>query len=732
MTGTRKVGWVAAVALVVAVGTAIFLRFGGIGDGGVREAMKTASTQQDDRGEAARAEATRSEVKPVEIEEEKATPGETVEEVDPELSLHGIVQDQHGVSIPGALVEVLVPPAREFTVLDLDYNRQLDELRKTKSDQAGTFAVKLERGRPVDLRVSAKGFATRWVPDRYAGERVVVVLTQGCVLKGRLTRSDDGSAVEGATMRVFRYGGPNSVSFKTTSDGDGSYRIDGLPADRMVLEVLPLRDRSCQWLHLEFGADGTLVKDIVVERGILVHGHVTDARSGAPIVGAEIGEGWTFRRSAKTDATGAYELPGFGSPGVQDVHVRAEAYGRQQRQNPTSAGDGSIQLDFALVAARRVRGRVLSSSHDAVDGAYVAAVASEFQRSGGQRAEWPSTRTGPDGRFEVNNLTPDLGHTLFVQKHGAAAVVYDLPAAEMTTPDLDVGDVVLPPAATLLGRVKDDEGHEVADVEVHLIGFNSDRYRWLDAGEARRPSTGDYVESRRARSDDLGRFSFADLPSGEFKVQVQPRGRIAPGGVTVKIAEGETKSDVVITIPVGAAIAGRIVGPSGAGISGAWIHVESRDQYVSAESASGGNFEIRGLAPGRYKLQARLFESRAAGGNELLLPAELVDVEAPVRDLRVELKTGAAIRGVLLDDQRRPVQSVWVQAKERGGERTWSDDTDRDGKFSITVPDGVDVELSVLRRSAGGFLGNEDGTLAAGTAADLREVTLSLPVLKAR
>jgi hypothetical protein len=642
-----------------------------------------------------------------------------------EAQLAGVVQDVSDRPIAGAKIEVLLPPSREFSVLDLDRAHQADPLAELESDRAGRFALRLERGRPVDLNVSAFGFASRWVTNRYAGERLVVVLDQGCTLTGRLTRATDGTPVDAVRLRAFRYGGPSTVSYATTSDADGRYRFAGLPADEMILEVSPPRERSPGWVHLEFGADHALVKDFALEREIVVRGRVTDAKSGAPIPGAEVGEGWVFNKVVRADADGAYELHGFGSSGSYEVHARAKGYGTKGRTKLPEPVDGAIALDFALAPARAVTGRVVDASHAAVEGAYVAAVASAVLDEG-QLAEWPSSRTGADGRFEITNLTSVLHHALFVQKRGAATVVYELSAAEFGTPSLDVGDVVLTPPALLIGRVVDDQGAGLPNLDTVLSGTNGDRYRLLDPREQPTSTLGFYVEERHTRTDERGFFSFADLPAGAFEIKVRPSQRKEPPPVVVRIAAGEVKRGVVVTLLNGASIAGRVVTAAGTGVGAVRVVVESSDggsTHVSTRSDPSGRFEAKGLETGSYRVKAQYSSGDRTDDRNKLLPAELDPIAAGTVDLDVVMAVGAPIRGIVTDADGHRIARAWIHAQIEGQKQVWSGDCNGEGSFTVLVPEGSVVNLSVLLPHPGGFL-RDVGVVASGIAAGASDVTL--------
>ncbi len=645
-----------------------------------------------------------------------------------EAALVGIVQDASGRPIADATIVVLLPPGRSFNMLDLEYRYRTDRLAELRSDQQGRFSFRLERGRPIDLDVSAAGFARRGVVNRFAGERVVVVLDRGCTLSGRLTHQDDGSAVADARLRVFRYAGTGTFVFWTKSDVDGRYRFDGLPSEQMVLEILPQRDCCPDWIRLEFAPDGTLVKDAALARGFVARGHVTDAKSGKPIAGAEIAENWTFNRTVLSDASGAFELRGFAGSSMSELNVRAAGYGRKVQSEIPAAVEGAVAVDFALTPARSVTGRVVDASNAPVAGAYIAAVGKAF----GLRqdlTDWPSTSTGADGRFEIADLTAEIRHTLLVQKCGTATVVFDLPAAELDGPSLDVGAITLAAPALLLGRVVDAEGKGVANVDVTLSGRNRDSGRLLRPNESPPNSNLRNVESRTVRSDDRGRFSFADLPEGEFTLKASPAGTKETALTKIAIAAGEVKSGVVITIPTGARIAGRVVLETGEGIAGVRVAVESmigREARVSTQSEADGRFELRGLSEGRYRLNAYPYFPDRTDALAHLLPVDLDGVASDATDLRIVLRVGHPISGRLLDEDGKAANHAWVLANGADGTFVGGAMVEDDGRFTLYVPVGAIVDLTARWMSSTRG-GREIPTLRTSVQAGSRDVELRIP-----
>jgi hypothetical protein len=365
-----------------------------------------------------------------------------------------------------------------------------------------------------------------------------------------------------------------------------------------------------------------------------------------------------------------------------------------------------------------------------VAGAYVAAVGKTL-RLPQDLTDWPSTSSGADGRFEIANLTAEIRHTLLVQKRGAATVVYDLPSAELYSPSLDVGTLMLAAPALLLGRVVDEEGKGVANVDVILSGRNRDSGRLLRPNES--PPSRDLrnVESRTVRSDDRGRFSFADLPEGEFTLKALPSGMKETAPTKIAIASGEVKSGVVITIPTGARIAGRVVLETGEGIGGVQVSVdamEGRDSHVSTKSEADGRFELRGLPDERYRLNAFPFLPGRTDALAHLLSVDLDDVASNTTDLRIVLRVGSPISGRLLDEDGKPANHAWVLANGADGKSVGGAMVEVDGRFTLYVPVGAIVDLTARWMSSTRG-GREIPTLRKSVQAGSRDLELRIPAL---
>ncbi len=153
-----------------------------------------------------------------------------------------------------------------------------------------------------------------------------------------------------------------------------------------------------------------------------------------------------------------------------------------------------------------------------------------------QLTDWIAQFSGPDGRFELANLRPDLPHALVARAEGFGSVVFELPPTELGLPVIELGDVPLPPGCLLRGEVVDELGQGLSDLEVTLRGWNADRTRW---NERIQEDLDYYVGDRGGRTDDRGRFGFAGLAPGEYSVEAVHPGQRQGARQAFSIAPGE-------------------------------------------------------------------------------------------------------------------------------------------------------------------------------------------------
>ena len=625
------------------------------------------------------------------------------------LALSGVVITPLGEPVAGAHVTIRRREWAEFSSLDLASSRDERVLLEGETDERGSFRFPLVPGLPVDVAVEAAGYPIEVLASRHAGESLTIRLREGARLFGTVTRARDGLPVEGVYVRGWGYAGGAEL-FDGHTDERGRYSFDSIAPAQMHVEFRPVREKSPGWMkvHLEPGESRQL--DVVLEDGIRVHGRVTDATTGAPIAGAELSHGWTFRRMVTTDADGRFEMPGFGASGVYDIHVRADGYGRTETADMDLDDlHEELELDFALMPGRRVLGRVVDGAGRPVIDAYVAAVSNLYDESdrgnalwsqGTQRSDWRSTRTAGDGTFAIGSLRPDTRHALLVRADGYGVAVVDFPADEHELGVIDVGDVRLASPIVLAGRVRDQHGQPVPRAHVELTGDPAGRFALSGRDE---PWFTGYVDERSTVADDSGRFLFRAVAPGRYELHPE-RGREETGpAVVVVLEEGSGRRDVDLEIQRGLAISGRVEGPFGDDVNQVVVSVTGPGGEMAGMRVvrPDGTFVVKGLDPGTYSLVARPLKGVDAAGGRSLRASEPAVVDAGSSDVLLRLREASVIAGRVVDRNGEGVARAIVTARDASGQKVGGTFTSDLGRFEIDVaPAGrFTVEVQLTRQT---------------------------------
>jgi len=151
-----------------------------------------------------------------------------------------------------------------------------------------------------------------------------------------------------------------------------------------------------------------------------LHGHVTDAATGAPIAGASVAvaytaNNWAAPPSATTDANGTYAIPNIIANQDLNVAISAATY---VTQTPTVSMpfDGNVTYDCKMAL---MQGAVSGTVTDAATGAPLGGV----------------TITGPEN---VSTVTDSAGHYSFASDPGQVTFTASLPGYSDSTATVDL------------------------------------------------------------------------------------------------------------------------------------------------------------------------------------------------------------------------------------------------------------------------------------------------------
>jgi RNA polymerase sigma-70 factor (ECF subfamily) len=419
--------------------------------------------------------------------------------IDRDRDVHGVVVDAEGNPVAGADVRVVRYPAMGMAAMLAQAEAEEGPGTRTASD--GSFALRVERGEEVDLRVKADGFVAlqrRWCP---AGGMVRVVMRKGVTVRVRAV-GPDGMGLPGVHVGVFK-GGPDPemeaaglyVFLEGTTDEQGTCVVqDLLPGHRKMVYGWHPDLHIPKPVPVQLPETGEVEAQLTAVRARDVAGRVTDAATMEPVTGAIVVPypmPMPLLKGVTTSAAGTFRYPSWSSEGVgENLYVHAEGYATARE----TVGDRT-QVDFALQRGSTVMGIVRDVRGNPVADAYVAA---EGRGPENRPESFAYARSDARGLFELRSLRSDLSQTLIVMKPGFARFATGLHEVQLVSSvdHMPVLEVVLPDARRLEGRVlgPDGEPFEGAEVELNTTPRTMHKYE--------------------RHTDDLGRFRFADLPSG--------------------------------------------------------------------------------------------------------------------------------------------------------------------------------------------------------------------------
>jgi RNA polymerase sigma factor (sigma-70 family) len=613
---------------------------------------------------------------------------------DRDLDLHGQLTDRGGAPVAGATLEALSYPWRRSSVLNVPGHDEIVVVRATKSARDGTFSLRLSRGRLVDLRIRAEGLAETTIASCQAGERVDAVLTAGAEILFRCT-DDAGRPIENVEINMRRSlaKSRSTLERRGSTNERGQVLITALTPGRVTVFAehavhgfrgLPSRDLPA----IDVPTEGRITIDIAFPAGRTVFGFVKDAITLAPIPGASVGVGWPLRRATRSDAHGRFAIPGWVDGDWTDIHVIAEGYGRQGRTVPREG-----EVEFALFPGDVVTGRIVDHEGVPVTDALVSAVASNGSGPG-HEIDTRSCQSGPDGRFRLTSLRRDIGdHRLVVLSPGHAKLLFPFSPTEDGPGTIDLGDLTLPTARAIEGRILDGDGRPVAGVRIMIAT--------PDAWKGFAPRYGDREERH---TDDLGRFRFPDFPPGEYEIhafEIRASSSDARSGKwKVDLSADRDLTDLECRIEARTArrstdrrLRVRVIDETGAPVAG--ILIANRATRRPVRTNADGRCVIDGLPLGKTWVSVLLLPSHEyIGGTNVQVGADQEEVTIP-------LQRAAMLRGVVLGPDGRPLPGIIVRAWREGAlVESRIAPTDEMGAFDIATSPGMTVDLDTDGRPA--------------------------------
>jgi hypothetical protein len=316
-----------------------------------------------------------------------------------------------------------------------------------------------------------------------------------------------------------------------------------------------------------------------------------------------------------------------------------------------------------------------------------------------------SVATDSDGRYEIAAL-PSGRYRLFVSKAGYVALEYgqarpfeagrpiDIVEEQM----LDKIDFSLPRGSAITGRITDEFGDPVTDVQVQALRYQSvnGERQLVDAG-------------RTAQTDDLGAYRIFGLMPGDYIVRASMRpnmqgprsadteqtgypGTYYPGvsdvsqAQTVTAVLGQELSSIAFPLVPArlSRVSGTVIGSDGRPLAGAMVMIRARGAGLGAlrmnfiggggnQVRPDGSFQLTNVPPGDYVLdvqqrpQARNLQE--LGGVQLEFASMPITVASgDIDNLTLVTTPGVTVSGkVVFQGQAPPKTGMQVMAVAPSG-----------------------------------------------------------------
>lgn len=450
----------------------------------------------------------------------------------------GTVMNADGVPIGGARVTITA-----YETFEARRARLLSAapepvtLASTQTNAKGAFTLESPKQAAVMLHIVASGYGPESGRVERDEEVGAVVLRKGG--GGRGTVTADGKPVANATVAI-RYGMYEHV---TKTNAEGRYEAPD-----------PKRATSLAVLHPDYAIEERTGADLdfTLNGGVKLTGRVTGPDGKTPVADAALSiDSWPMGKSGEDGTFTIEHAP--------------------QRWMTLTAKSGSMlaRLPFAAAGAYTLRlARAATVSGRVMDAKTKVPVAGVVVRLTAPGADRDAMAAETDAKGTYSIAAPQGSFMLYTWHPG-----YDPANADVSIePGQQViRDLAVPRLARISGTVLDEEKRPVVAADVSPVGVES-----MGDGPARMMRAHDTVVS-----GPDGRFSTRVAPDESLAIVATKRGYPRARSERLRLAPGERKTGLVLTIPGGIAVSGRVTDAKGEPLSGVTV--------LTAESSDGGN-----------------------------------------------------------------------------------------------------------------------------------------------
>jgi hypothetical protein len=457
-------------------------------------------------------------------------------------AITGTVMNADGGAISGAKISIYAPETLDARRARIASSTpQKKALATATSDANGAFRIDVPKEqRFVELRVDAAGYApdTTWSPAE--DEAGAVVLTKAPVKTGTIT--GNGKPVANATVAWF---GGTSTELIAVTDEKGRYSVPdpGKWAQRVVVlhpDFAPLNDFMIR--------EARTSPDRTLQPGVKITGKITN-EDGTPAAGAELFvDNWPV---GKTADDGTFTV----AHARKDWSELQASLGSRVARRPHTDAAVALKLSKGATLAGTV---VDAKTRQPVADVIIMMLPGGFGMPGGEAMH--SAITDAKGNYSIANVVSG-NFQLFPDRPG-----YSVPRVEVALP---AGRSVQKPLygtplATVSGTVVDEEKRPVAAARISTRAGSREGMTMV---------FGRFTAQRGAFSGPDGRFVARNVNEGDVIVDANKKGYPPAKSSTFRVASGEKKTGVILTIPRGIAFSGRVLDKNNKPVSGAAVEI---------------------------------------------------------------------------------------------------------------------------------------------------------------
>ena len=498
--------------------------------------------------------------------------------------LNGQVLDATGGPISGAMIRVLRRATPHDTTI-------------TESGPDGSFSVWMAAG-PVTVIAEAPEYAPVRIAHIVPSRDLVLKLTPGSVVSGRVIAAGTGAPVEGVQVRAIRPGTWNDPTRPSaTSQADGAFEVRGLEAGMYTLVGERVGWRGESHTPVEVALAGQVdgltltVSTATVVTGKVVRRDTAEPCSrgrvvlGPPDRGAAPGNGAphmgpsapTIATNLEADGTARFAAVPAGS---YQVNVQCEESRLVEGPTTLAVGGNDIEgLLWKVDPGVRLVVRAVDQLGQPVANTFLflqEGPPKDAAAKDGARPRRPvrGFTTTADGTFELTGLAPGIYTVEPSSPDGTKPVMVDARGSDK----LEV-TIRLEGQGRMLVTVRSPEGVGVDQVEVTATRSRGDTTSQASNAKGVAPGT---ISPGAPSSGEIfrgtgigdGRFEIGPLVSGAYHVAVSdginppsepndwPRGIVA-------VREGVARATVVLRR--GGSLSGRVVDSSRQAVPDLWV-----------------------------------------------------------------------------------------------------------------------------------------------------------------